>query len=59
MKYAIYWTWNDDTEDSGIVYSAKERDITIKDMLNRKCFKKISYEKIYKNGEYGMPTKVL
>lgn len=59
MKYAIYWTWNDDTEDTDIADSAKERDIAIKDMLNRKCFKKISYEKIYKNGEYGMWTKVL
>ena len=59
MKYAIYWTWNDNTEDTDNVYNAKDRYYAIKDMLNRNCFKSIYYCKIYKNGEYGKWIKVL
>ena len=53
MRYAIYFTWNDGTEDSFNVNSAKERDMNIKNMIGRKEFKSISYCPIYKSGEYG------
>ena len=59
MRYAIYWTWNDGFEDTAIVYSAKERDVNIKDLIDRKEFKAISYCPIYANGEYGSRTTVL
>lgn len=59
MKYSIYWTWNDGTEDSTIVYSAGERDRNIKDMLSRGEFKAIAYCKIYNSGEYGRRTIIL
>lgn len=58
-RYAIYFTWNDGTEDSFNVYSAKERDMNIKEMIDRGDFKAISWCKIYSNGEYGMTHKVL
>ena len=58
-KYAIYFTWNDGFEDSFNVYDAKERDMNIKDMINRKDFKRISYCRIYSNGEYGKDITVL
>lgn len=57
--YAIYFTWNDGTEDSCTVANAKERDFNIKDMVNRKDFRCISYCKIYANGEYGKTVTVL
>ena len=59
MKYAIYFTWNDGFEDSFNVNSAKERDLNIKNMINRKEFKTISYCRIYKSGEYGTETKII
>ena len=59
MKYAIYFTWNDNEEDSFIVNNAKERDSNIKELIDRKEFKEILYCKIYKNGEYGRRIKVL
>ena len=37
-RYAIYFTWNDSTEDSFNVCDAKERDINIKDMIKRGDF---------------------
>lgn len=59
MKYAIYFTWNDNFQDSFNVESAKERDLNIKNMISRKEFKEISYCRIYANGEYGKIKKVL
>lgn len=58
-KYAIYFTYNDGTEDSFNVYDAKERDMNIKEMIERKEFKSISYCRIYVNGEYGARKKAL
>ena len=58
-NYAVYFTWNDGFKDSLNVYDAKERDINIKEMINRKEFKHISYCKIYSNGEYGTIKTVL
>ena len=53
MRYAVYFIWNDGTEDSFNVNSARERDLNIKEMVaRRKEFKEISYCKIYANGEY-------
>lgn len=57
--YAIYFTWNDGTEDSFNVHNANERDMNIKDMLKRNDFIKIEYCKIYKSGEYGKYKSVL
>lgn len=59
MRYAIYFTWNDGTEDSFNVDNAKERDLNIKEMLERHDFKYISFCKIYKNGEHGKLKKAL
>lgn len=59
MKYAIYFTWKDDTEDTFNVTDAKERDLNIKDMIGRNDFKSISYCHIYASGEYGKHVKVL
>lgn len=59
MRYAVYFTWNDDFEDSFNVDSAKERDMNIKEMIARKEFKSISYCRIYANGGYGMRKDVL
>jgi hypothetical protein len=59
MKYAIYFTWNDNFKDSINVDGIKERDLNIKDMKERNDFKNISYCKIYKSGEYGRHIKVL
>ena len=53
MRYAIYFTWNDGTEDSFNDDGTKERDLNIKEMLERKEFKAISFCKIYKSGEYS------
>lgn len=59
-RYAVYFTWKDDgMQDSFNVYDAKERDFNIKDMIQRKDFKEISYCRIYANGEYGKHIKVL
>lgn len=58
-RYAIYFTWNDGTEDSINVYDAEERNFNIKDMIERGDFKEISWCKIYSNGEYGIKHKVL
>ena len=58
-KYAIYFTQNDGFEDSFNVYDAKERDMNIKEMIDRKDFKSIRYCRIYANGEYGIDKVVL
>lgn len=57
-KYAVYFTWNDGFEDSFNVYDAKERDLNIKNMIQRGEFKEISYCRIYASGEYGKTIKV-
>lgn len=53
MKYAIYFTWLDGTEDSFNVDTAKYRDQNIDSMLSRKSFKYIAYSPIYRTNEYG------
>ena len=58
-KFAIYFTWNDGTEDSFNVTSKEERDLNIKEMITRKDFKSIEYERNYSNGEYGKRVKVI
>ena len=58
-RYAVYFTWNDGFEDSFNVYDAKERDMNIKEMIERKDFKRIEYCRIYANSEYGRHIKVL
>lgn len=58
-KYVIHFTWNDGTEDSFNVDSAKDRDLNIKNMLFRNEFKSISYNKIYSSGEYGKRKVIL
>lgn len=52
--YAIYFTWNDGTEDTFNVPNATIRDLNILDMIRRGDFKEISYCRIYKSGEYGI-----
>lgn len=59
MKYVIYFTWNDGTEDSFNCQDCKDRDLNIKNMKKRKEFTQISYCKIYKNGEYGLRKKIM
>lgn len=60
MRYAVYFTWKDDgTKDSFNAEDAKDRDMNIKDMLDRQDFSSISYCKIYADGEYGKTIKVL
>lgn len=59
MKQAIYFTWNDGTEDSFNVYNAQERVMNINEMLKSNNFSAISYCKIYASGEYGKRVKVL
>jgi hypothetical protein len=58
-KYAVYFTWNDGFEDSFNCADAKERDMNIKEMIERKEFKSIEWCRIYASGEYGALTKVL
>ena len=58
-KYAIYFTWKDGFKDTFNVYDAKERDMNIKEMIDRKDFKSISFRRIYTNGEYGKKITVL
>ena len=56
--YAIYFTWNDGTEDTDIIVGASLRNKVINNLLDRvdedgkKTFIKISYCRIYKGG-YG------
>ena len=57
-RYAIYFTWNDGFQDSFNVYTAKERDMNINEMIRRGDFKAIRYCRIYKNGEYGIDKVV-
>lgn len=57
--YAIYFIWNDGFEDSFNVADAKERDMNIKEMIDRKDFKTISYCRIYVSGAYGKRVTVL
>lgn len=59
MRYALYWTWNDGTKDTDIVYCAEDRDKNIKNMIDRKEFIEIGYSKIYVSGEYGKYIKIL
>lgn len=58
-RFAIYFTWKDGTEDSFNVDSKEDRDLNIKNMIERNEFKSISYCRIYANGEYGNKTKAL
>lgn len=58
-RFAIYFTWKDGTEDSFNVDSKQDRDLNIKNMIERNEFKSISYCRIYANGEYGNKTKAL
>lgn len=59
MKYAIYWRWREDGfYDGDIFYSAKDRDVAIKDMLGRRDFNYIAYEPVYKSGEHGQRVTV-
>ena len=58
-RYAVYFTWDDGTDDSFNCETARERDMNIKDMISRKCFKRIEYCRIYASGEYGINVKVL
>lgn len=58
-NYAIYFTWNDGTEDSFNVFNAKERDENIAEMIKSGNFKEIYFCKIYRYGEYGKRVKVL
>lgn len=57
MQYIF--TWNDGFEDSFNVNNAKERELNIKEMIERKDFKSISYERILSNGEYCKRVTVL
>lgn len=59
MRYSIYFTWNDGVVDSFNVADAKERDLNIREMVERKDFKHISYRRIYASGEYGKTINVL
>lgn len=60
MKYAVYFTWKEDSfDDTFNVESAKERDMNIAEMIQRNVFDRIEYCPIYANGEYGMRKKVL
>ena len=59
-RYAVYFTWKDDgTEDAFNCKDAAERDMNIKDMIQRGEFSRIEYCRIYVNGEYGSHIKVL
>lgn len=58
-RYAVYFTWNDGFQDSFNCYFAKERDMNIKEMIERKDFKYIGWCRIYANGEYGVVHDVL
>ena len=53
MRYAVYFTWADGTDDSIHCDDALDRDLNIKGMLERDEFIKISWCPIYKSGEYG------
>ena len=57
-RWAIYFTWNDGTEDSINAETASERDSNIRDMIKRNAFKAIRYCRIYASGEYGTDTIV-
>lgn len=59
MRYAVYFTWKDGTEDNFNADSRAERDTDIKEMIARDDFKYIGYCKIYKDGEYGIIVDVL
>ena len=58
MRYAIYFTWKDGTEDSFNVDSARERDKNIKNMVESGNFIEILFCPIYASGEYGMRKRV-
>lgn len=53
-RWAVYFTWNDGTEDTFNVETAKERDKNIREMIHRGDFKEIRYCRIYASGEYGI-----
>jgi hypothetical protein len=54
MKYAVYFTWNDDgTRDSINCDNALDRDLNLKELIKRKEFSDICWCKIYASGEYG------
>lgn len=52
-RWAVYFVWNDGTADTFNCETAKERDCNIKEMKNRGTFNRITYCRIYANGEYG------
>lgn len=58
MKYAIYFTWSDKTEDSFNVQNRKERDFNLDLLVKNKDIVSIEYSRIYSNGEYGAIYKV-
>ena len=58
-RYAVYFIWNDGTEDSILCEDAKDRNQNIKDMIKRGDFKHIRWCRIYASGEYGIDTVVL
>ena len=57
--YAIYFVWDDGFADSFNCKNAKERDLSIRQMLSRREFKSIEYSRLLANGEYGKRIKVL
>lgn len=59
MKYAIYFVWKDNQEDTIICDNSFDKNLNIRNMLERHEFKKISYCKIYKSGEYGKRVIIL
>jgi len=58
-RYAVYFIWNDGFEDAINCTDAEDRDLNIKEMIERKEFKSIEWCRIYANGEYGKHNKVL
>lgn len=55
MKYTVYFTWYDNTEDSFNCDNRKECHDNIMDMLKHSSdFKSIKYCKLYANGEHGL-----
>ena len=59
MRYAVYFTWKDGFQDTFNAESAEDRDLNIRDMIDRDEFSSIEYCRIYASGEYGKHIKVL
>lgn len=58
-RWAIYFTWQDGTEDSVCAETAHERDTNIAAMVKSGNFKSIEYCRIYADGEYGINKKII